>query len=229
MQNTENLEQISKLADRIRGVISYYRDSVAGFAERIGVEYGILQPVVGPRGTKPSAEIILAIARITDISHGWLLTGEGKMLRGGEAGTDAGYINVPVYWDVVLSAGHGAIPPEVEEDGEMRPFMELELRQFSTNPHNLAIVKVTGTSMEPLLHAGDEVMVDFSVPVTLRDGLYAVRLGDVLLVKHLQRLPEGKIVLRSENPFYEPVEIDLEKEPEDFAVIGRVVWGARRY
>lgn len=135
---------------------------------------------------------------------------------------------VPVI-NVELAAGHGAEAPELEQVTETRPFSETELRQLSAQPHNLSIVRVAGISMEPLLHAGDEVMIDTTAPVVLRDGLFAVRLGDALMVKHLQRLPEGRVRVWSENPEYQSFEVRLGQEPDDFHVIGRVVWGARRY
>jgi len=175
------------------------------------------------RGDTPSLALVQRIALLTHVDARWLLCGEYAKEGAGE-----GLLSVPVL-DIRLSAGHGeGLPARVKTTGS-RTFDEPELRQLTTNPHNLNLVKVVGTSMEPLLHAGDEVMIDTTTPITLRDGLHPVRVQTALMVKHLQVLTGGRIRLVSENPAYQPLEIVLGDELEDFAVIGRVVWGARRY
>ena len=137
-------------------------------------------------------------------------------------------MSVPVLDGSLFTEDGEEAPEELKPTGT-RTFDEPELRQLTLNPANLNLLKVIGTSMEPLLHAGDEVMIDITGPITLRDGLHAVRVQKALMVKHLQVLTGGKIRLVSENPAYRPIEIVLGEEPEDFAVIGRVVWGARRF
>lgn len=82
---------------------------------------------------------------------------------------------------------------------------------------------VAGDSMEPLIRAGDEILVD-RTPRPLRDGIHVVRLGEVLHVKRLQAGPPGRVVLISANEAYPPMEVAL----DEIDVIGRVVWKGGR-
>jgi phage repressor protein C with HTH and peptisase S24 domain len=77
--------------------------------------------------------------------------------------------------------------------------------------------------MEPLLHDGDEILVD-RAQRTLRDGIHVVRLGDALLVKRLAAAGPGRATLLSQNYAYPPVEVAL----DELEIVGRVVWKSGR-
>ena len=64
----------------------------------------------------------------------------------------------------------------------------------------------------------------------LRDGVYLVRLEDMIYVKRLQRLPNHKVKVISDNSIYEPFEVDL-KNGDDFEILGKVlrVWIERTF
>lgn len=97
------------------------------------------------------------------------------------------------------------------------------LRDNGLDPKMLSAVSVEGDSMEPLLRAGDEVLVD-RTPRPLRDGVYVVRLGDTLMIKRVARPGQGRLTLLSQNLTYPPVEVAL----DEVDVIGRVVWKSGR-
>ena len=69
----------------------------------------------------------------------------------------------------------------------------------------------------------DTILVDHT-QTTPHDGLYAIRLGNEVFVKRVQRQP-SKLLVISANPAYPPFEIDMERD--DFAIIGRIVWLGR--
>ncbi|WP_394663248.1 XRE family transcriptional regulator [uncultured Sphingomonas sp.] len=140
---------------------------------------------------------------------------------------DAGaIITVPVH-DVQVAAGAGRIadrlPPPIYHWAFSREWLEANLRGVG----QLVMVEVSGSSQEPELSDGDLVAVDLDQS-RLREGLYVVRLDDLLVIKHIQ--VDGRIVrLVSRNPLYDPVEIDLH-EPgidERFEVVGRAVWASK--
>lgn len=59
-------------------------------------------------------------------------------------------------------------------------------------------------------------------------GLFALRIGNDVFVKRVQRIP-NKLIIKSANSDYEPFEIDLSEESdENIAIIGKVVWLGRR-
>ena len=79
--------------------------------------------------------------------------------------------------------------------------------------------------MFPTFSPGDELLVDTTPAQSLVDGLYAVRVDDTLMVKRLQHLPGGRVLVRSDNPAYQAFETP--QDDERFAVVGRVIWAGR--
>lgn len=67
----------------------------------------------------------------------------------------------------------------------------------------LKLISVRGDSMMPTLHPRDLLFVDTRITTFKEDGLYVLLLEDALLVKRLQRLPGGRIAVKSDNPAYE--------------------------
>ena len=96
----------------------------------------------------------------------------------------------------------------------------------SVRPQALSMIRVQGDSMAPTLADGDEIMVDGDDGAArLRDGIYVLRVEDVLIVKRLVRHPAGGFRVRSDNRDY-PDWADY--DPARMTVIGRVVWAGRR-
>lgn len=85
---------------------------------------------------------------------------------------------------------------------------------------------VLGDSMRPTFAPGDQVMVNTAQPQELVDGFWAVRLNETTLVKRIQSLPGGRLLIISDNPLYPAFEVG--KDQPGFALIGRVVYAARR-
>jgi phage repressor protein C with HTH and peptisase S24 domain len=132
---------------------------------------------------------------------------------------------VPIL-DVEASAGHGALAA-MESKSAQFGFDERWLRRLtSSKSSNLSIIGVYGDSMEPTLHDGDEVMVDLADgQARLRDGIYVLRMDDMLSVKRIAIEPQGKRVsVVSDNPTY-PSWNGLEKRALN--IVGRVLWFGR--
>ena len=133
-------------------------------------------------------------------------------------------LTVPVL-DTAASAGPGAVAEDRLSSAGMG-FSEAWLRRL--RPHGsgkdgLSVIRVRGTSMLPTLSDGDEILVDGrDTRDRLRDGIYVLRVDDVLLVKRLVRNGNGFDV-RSDNPQAGPVDLAGGVE-----VIGRVLWAGRR-
>jgi len=132
---------------------------------------------------------------------------------------------VPIL-DVEASAGHGALA-EMESKSAQFGFDEKWLRRLtSSKASNLSIIGVLGDSMEPTLHDGDEVMIDLADgQARLRDGIYVLRMDDMLSVKRIAIEPQGKRVsVLSDNPTF-PSWTGLEKRALN--IVGRVLWFGR--
>ncbi len=83
-----------------------------------------------------------------------------------------------------------------------------------------SIIQVDGDSMEPNLKDGDDILVDRS-DTRPRDGIYVIRMDDMLMVKRLAFGPGGRLSVISDNPQY-PSYDNVERG--NISIIGRVVW-----
>jgi phage repressor protein C with HTH and peptisase S24 domain len=125
------------------------------------------------------------------------------------------------------SAGHGA---DTQDCG--KPLFSMAFRRYwikhylRADPANLAVISVKGDSMDGVLNDRDVILIDLA-DAAPTGGLYVVRQGADLLVKRVQKLTGGRLLLLSANPAYVPVEVDPARD-EDFAVVGRVVWFGRQ-
>ena len=126
-----------------------------------------------------------------------------------------------------VSAGPGAL----NEAERFRPAFAFDpawLRQLTSSPaQRLSVVRVGGDSMEPTLHADDDLLVDHDDSAgRLRDGIYVLRVEGALLVKRLAIHPFGRsVTVQSDNPAYPDWP---DRSLEEFDIIGRVIWAGRR-
>lgn len=130
---------------------------------------------------------------------------------------------VPVY-DIRASAGAGSLT----EDGEpiyFHMFRRQWLDRMTVSPGQLSVVQVSGDSMWDTLHDGDHVLLDRSQQNIRREGLYVIRIDEMLQIKRISMHPVSKLVtIKSDNPSYPTYD---GVSPGDLNVVGRVVWIGR--
>ncbi|MCW2363749.1 MULTISPECIES: helix-turn-helix transcriptional regulator [Sphingobium] len=124
------------------------------------------------------------------------------------------------------SAGVGALVEDEAAAGALAFDMRW-LRALGGQPDQLSIIRVDGESMAPTLSDGDDIMVDRADGIDrLRDGIYVLRMDDVLMVKRVALTPRrGLFSIRSDNPLY-PTWEDV--DPALVNIVGRVIWAGRR-
>jgi hypothetical protein len=146
----------------------------------------------------------------------------GKFVREGRESLD-GLLRIKRL-QVGASAGPGSLADD--EYAESMGFAPRWLRRLGADPAALSLIVVDGDSMAPTLGDGDDIMVDHSAATRpLRDGIYVLRMDDVLLVKRVAMGPSGKLTIRSDNPQYPDWE---DVSADSVNIIGRVVWTGRR-
>ena len=137
------------------------------------------------------------------------------------------FVFIPLY-DVALSAGHGAWADDIPPKSTLA-FRRDWLEAFvTTDFNNLSVVMVKGDSMAGVLNDKDAILVDHN-RTEASDGLYALRIGNEIFVKRVQRLPHALLVT-SENPQYKPFEVSLQNgdsSDSSVSIIGKVVWLGR--
>lgn len=93
-------------------------------------------------------------------------------------------------------------------------------RRLNAEAKSLLLVEAVGDSMSPTIDDGDLLLVDLRELRYRHDGVYALRSGGEIAIKRLQRRPDGKLIVRSDNPKYEPEIVT----PESIIILGRVIW-----
>jgi phage repressor protein C with HTH and peptisase S24 domain len=133
-----------------------------------------------------------------------------------------GFVTVPVY-DLRAAAGAGAVAVDASP---LHYEIIREADLFGADIPSLFILEITGDSGLPVLHSGDRALCDRSQADPRREGLYIIRLDDVLQVKLLSMHPVTKLLtVKSYNPDY-PTYTDI--SPDDIAVVARVIGTSRR-
>ncbi len=203
-------------------------------------------------GFIPKAEGLIKIQEVTGCNLNWLLTGIGQpliadtehneLIRNNLMSREQGssivydttghvvdvddFIFVPRY-NIHAAAGGGHF-----NDAE-KPMFTMAFRKkwvesyLRANPKDLSVIDIKGDSMEGVLNERDVILVNHSLNAP-DDGLYVLRIGESLIVKQTQVLPNGRLLVKSANQNYDPFELNLLEVDTDVKIIGRVVWFGRQ-
>ena len=222
--------------------------SVAKVSDLIGMSHMGLSKVFR-NGSIPKAETLLSIHEKSGCDLKWLMTGEGQPFPK-MAGNDSGGFPVPLpqggqvfdtlgnpvdieefvfipHYNVQASAGNGLT---VEDE---KPIFSMAFRKYwidnhlNANPKDLAVISVKGDSVEGVLNERDNILINCAKNKP-GNGLYVVRIGNDLIVKRIQSMPGGKLLITSANEAYAPFEIDTNKDYDDIAIVGKVEWFGRQ-
>lgn len=224
-----------KIGDRVKEVRTSLKKTQVEFAHALGVSLTAVQSYEGNKSI-PGGEVIRSFINL-GISPMWLLTGEGPMrleeqyvyvpFHGKpqpEEGQKPEMVYVPHY-NVAASAGQGNTV-EHEEITDLLAFNAPWVKKRGFDKKYLLAIDVTGDSMEPTLSEGDTVLVDNRVNRIRDNAIYALGLGDDILVKRVVLHFDGSVTIKSDNSFYGEETLPPEKVSK-LRVVGRVVWISR--
>lgn len=128
--------------------------------------------------------------------------------------------------DVKFSAGPGhlvTLEPNMKNQG--MAFLWSWLQHKKLNPKNLFTVDIVGDSMEPNIKDGSVVTIDRSfntLEQVQSERVYAIRYGDELRIKRLVKRLDGALIIKSDNPKYDPETIEI-TQLEHISIIGKYV------
>jgi phage repressor protein C with HTH and peptisase S24 domain len=137
-----------------------------------------------------------------------------------------GFVLVPRY-DVQGSMGNGSVIHSEQIVDHLAFRAEWVRTALGASPEHLVLISAIGDSMEPTLRAGDLLLIDRSVTGVKHDSIYAFAVGDELRVKRVQRLYDGTLIVKSDNPGYSSETLTPE-QADKVNIVGRVVWTGRR-
>ena len=234
---------MSSIADRL----VFLRGSAtqAEFADRVGINVNTLRGYEKGRAL-PGYEVLESLCSKLNVSPNWILTGQGNVLQ--EApfsglnetprplpqpelaepmpSCDVDLIMIPMV-EARLSAGHGSL--EVGGDSERSYAFRSDFLHRKGNPREMVLMRVSGDSMEPEIMDNDIFRIDQVKRDVTPGRLYPIGFDEAINLKRIDILP-GKVILKSTNAAYPPVELDTRGDCEDaFRVIGRVLWCGREY
>lgn len=196
-------------------------------AEKIGVSKQSIADAKA-RKTVPSSWIPRA-AQLFDVSTDWLFFGkkaEKQEKSGKSSSCDVDLIMIPLV-EARLSAGVGSL--EVGSSVERSYAFRSDFLLRKGNPGKMVLMRVSGDSMQPEIMNNDIVLIDQGKTDILPGRIFAVGFDDAIYLKRIDKLP-GKVILKSANPEYPPIEMDVRDQlGESFRVIGQVLWSGREY
>lgn len=211
---------MSDLSTRLNELLKAKKLSKNAFSKMVGVSQPAISDIINGKTRSPKNIVEIAAALGVDVN--WLKTGEGN---------PPDFANLPAnstaceteteeessirleVLDVFASAGNGAFVGDLAElthAVEFDPTYFMQVFQRA-NSQGLAIINVTGDSMEPTICSGDLLFVDTNKPMYQGDGIYVFSYGEMLYVKRLQLAGE-KLLVISDNKFYQPWEVTKENE-----------------
>jgi len=200
------------------------------FADAVGVSKAAIGGYERDKQV-PGSAVIVSICEKFGIEPSWLLMEKGPM-RAGESDSaprqvpacDVDMIYIPLV-EARLSAGTGSF--ETGGESEKRYGFRSDFLCRKGQISQMVLMRVVGTSMEPEIHHDDVVLIDQSQRTPAPGALFAVGIMDMVYIKMVDALP-GKIILKSSNPEYGPLEVDARGDLVDgIRIIGKAVWLGR--
>jgi len=240
------MDTVSTLGMRIRTVRRHYGLRQEEFGKKIGISGNRVSEIENNKGGT-SASVLEELCRGFPVSHEWLLTGNGSMLRNKETGEESkgiserltllesrigriinvhenddrepSLISVPLYSSAV-PAGMPAVAAEEVETYQDFP------RSWTGGRKNVYALKVSGDSMMDIgIMPGDTLLVESRE--TARDGQVVIAsLNSEVTVKTLCISDGGHVSLAPENRKYRPIPVTPES---DFRIMGVVLAALRQY
>ncbi|MEW6707406.1 MAG: LexA family transcriptional regulator [Pseudomonadota bacterium] len=113
--------------------------------------------------------------------------------------------------------------PAADKAGDIAFSQEWLRRHLGHTSGQLATLQVQGDAMLPALHDGDTVVVDTGAQRVEASGIYVIALRGDRLVRRVQPMLDGSLVIASDNPAYGKETVPAARA-QRLEVVGRVVW-----
>lgn len=200
--------------------------SVVALANAVGVSDNAIYKWLSGRG-QPSVANLVAVARAGRVSVEWLATGVEPAVSAGGAGVSpharSEYIFMPRNHARFAGGREGVLRSDQVVDW-LAFKADWVHEKLKVESRDLILIEVVGDSMAPTFEDSDLIIANLAEPRFRQDGIYVIRHDSGLAVKRIQRRPDGKLLVRSDNPVYESMVVAAER----VRILGRVVWSGGR-
>ena len=130
-------------------------------------------------------------------------------------------VNIPFFREVSLPSDGEEKTIKLDHEVNLH-FSRRSLKKVGVKPQNVAYVKVSGNSMNPVMSDGSIVIIDTDNNVIVDGDIYVINQHNNLRVKIIYRIPSGGLRLRSFNSTEWPDE--FYDKIDDIVILGRVFW-----
>jgi transcriptional regulator with XRE-family HTH domain len=168
----------------------------------------------------PDAALLIRICEQYGVDPTWLLTGESGSTPGSKE-------MLPALNDYITLPFCSSLENTVGEQKPLAIKKSWIHCQLQAQPEDLRLFYVEGESMKPTLYPDDVILLNLHETI-VKEGIYALQIGEVLVIKRLQRLSENVIEVISDNPMYESWTANLKDPTEKLKIVGRVVCACRK-
>lgn len=211
-----------EFAQRLRRRRSHLGLSKQELAAQVGVSLTTIQQY--EHRQLPKGEYAVRLAEALRCTLDWLLAGKGDADGDALETAEARLVMVPMV-EARLSAGTGSFETSAEV---LRHYaFRWDFLHRKGNPAQMALLRVSGDSMQPRILHNDVVLIDQAQREPVPGRIYAVGVEDMVYLKIVNAVP-GKLILTSVNPAYAPIEAETGEQLADLVrIIGRAVWVGR--
>lgn len=111
-----------------------------------------------------------------------------------------------------------------EETVGQSPIRATKMQEKGWEKELLCCFTIADNSMHPILSENSIVLINTATQEIINGRIYAIRIGNEVLIKRLHALPnENKVLVRSDNQLFPDLTIDQSKKSVDFKIIGMAV------
>ena len=203
--------------------------SQAAFAKAAGIPKDTFSKYLA--GSQPGPAALIKMADAASVSLDYLLgrdAASGNQVSDPATRTTLPNDFIPIrQLEVRASAGPGrAVVPAGEGGPAEVAFRESWLRTLGVVPRNAEFLQAQGDSMEPTICDGDLMLVDRGYGEVRNGKIYVLVVNGLVLVKRVQLLAVGGLMLISDNQRY-PAETIAAGDVADLSIEARVAWYGR--
>jgi phage repressor protein C with HTH and peptisase S24 domain len=221
-----DIAQLEAFPERLKGRRQALDLSQKQLADSVNISVKTIQKY--EYGDIPRGRNLIRLASVLNCSTDWLLLGSGFESECAVRGGTLHHNN-----RIDLTYVPHVLPRLKSESDEFEKSPEKNKYAFRRDwleqkgdPSQMVLMEVPGDSMSPEIKDGDTVLLDQSQRELFIGKIYAVSIGQEVMVRYLDRAP-GKIILHGSNQCHD-IEIGtLEDSSETVSVLGRVIWWCR--
>lgn len=195
----------------------------ASFSRKSGIPLSSLNNYLA--GTAIKIGVLVKIADTAGLTVDQLIGREPALMHA-SSDVPEGFVPVP-FLEVRASAGRGraSLPAETVATSHFL-FSEAWLRSLGVSVQHAELLQAQGDSMYPTIQDGDLMLVDRGYGEVVHGKIYALVVNDLVVVKRVNILAIGGMMLISDNDRY-PSETVRRDEVGNLSFQGRVAWYGR--